>query len=105
VEFQGEAWKGAHREVELQERLQRDVKLIKILREGEMVHLSKARDGPSLAVNQLKAERGQDLKASRYGYNQKKNQDSNPNLRGFIKGLKSKRRWRLLGFCLVFKRR
>ena len=42
MEFQGEAWKGAHREVELQGRLQQNVNQVKVLREGEMVHSGKA---------------------------------------------------------------
>jgi len=39
--------KGTRRKVKLQGRLQRDVNRVKVLREGERVHLIKARDGPS----------------------------------------------------------
>ena len=53
----------------------------------------------AMAVNQPKApERGQELKASQYGYNQGKYSKIS---RCFTKGLKSKSMWGLLGFCLI----
>jgi len=60
VEFQIYAWKGAHREVELEGKLQRDVNQVKVLREGERVHLDKARDGASRGGKSAKGpgERG-----------------------------------------------
>ena len=66
--------------MELQGRLQRDVNRIKVLREGEMVHLGKPRDGLSHGGKSAKGrgERGQELKASRHDYNQEKNQDIYP---------------------------
>ena len=43
-------------------------------------------------------------KASRYDYNQGRNQGTIPKFsRCFAKSLKIKSRWRLLGFCLVFQ--
>ena len=65
--------------MELQGRLQRDVNRVKVLREGEIVHLGKARHGPSHGSKSAKSpgERGQELKTSRHGYNQGKNQSSN----------------------------
>jgi len=58
----------------------------------------------AMAVNQPKAPgRGQELKASRHGYNQGKNQYINPKSQVvLLKGLKNKSTWRLLGFCLIF---
>jgi len=70
--------------MELQRRLQRDVHQVKVLKEGERVHLGKARDVPSHGGKSAKGpEEGQELKALRYGYNQGKNQDSNSNLKVF----------------------
>ena len=45
------------------------------VREGEMVHSGKTRDGPNHDGKSAKGpgERGQELKGSRYGYNQGKN--------------------------------
>ena len=71
--------------MELQGRLQRDVNWVKVLREGERVHLGNSRDGQSHGGKSAKGpgERGQELKASRHGNIQGKNQDSNPNLKAF----------------------
>ena len=69
------------------------------------MHLGKAQDGPNYSGESAKGpgERGQ-VKASRYDYNQEKNQGIISNFpRCFAKGLKSKSRWRLLEICLVFK--
>ena len=62
-------WKGAHREIELQGRLQREMNRVKVLWEGERVHSSKARDGPSYVskITNGPGERGQEIKASRHG--------------------------------------
>ena len=61
--------------MELQGKLQRDVNQVKMLQEEERVYSSKARDGASHDGKSAKGfrERGQELKTSRYGYNQKKN--------------------------------
>jgi len=57
---------------------------VKVLREGERVHSDKARDGLSHGGKSAKdsGER-QELKASRHGYNQGKNEGSNLNLKVF----------------------
>ena len=54
--------------------------------EGERVHSSKARDGPSHSGKSAKdhQEKGQELKDSQYGYNQRKNQGSNPKSQGVL---------------------
>ena len=46
-----------------------------MLQEGEMMHSGKARDDPKYGGKSTKGpeERGPELKASRYGYNQEKN--------------------------------
>jgi len=51
-----------------------------------MVHSSKAREGPSHDGEIAKGpgERGQVLKALRYGYSQVKNQVSNPKSQGVL---------------------
>ena len=52
---------------------------VKVLQEGEMVHLGKAWESPSHSGKFAKehGESGQELKVLWYGYNQGKNQDSN----------------------------
>ena len=62
--------------MELQGRLQRDVNRVKVLWERERVHLGKSLDDPSHGDKSAKGpgEREQELKASRHGYNQGKNQ-------------------------------
>jgi len=66
---------GAYYEVEFQRRLQNDMNRVKMLREGEMVHSGKAQDDLSHggSFTKVPRERGQELKASRYNYNQGKN--------------------------------
>ena len=56
---------------------------VKVLQEGEKVHLGKARDCPRHGSKSAKGpvERGQELKTSQHGYNKEKNQGSNPNLK------------------------
>jgi len=56
------------------------VNRVKVLREEERVHSGKARDGPSHDGKSAKGlgEMGQELKVSRHGYNQGKNQGINP---------------------------
>ena len=84
MKFQGYVWKGAHHEVKLQERLRRDVNRVKVLQEGERVHSDEACDNLSHGGKSAKGleERGQELKSSWYGYNQEKNQSSNPKSQG-----------------------
>jgi len=66
--------------VELQRRPRRDVNRVKVLQEGERMHSSETRNGPSHGGKSAKGlrEREQELRASRYGYTQGKNQGSNP---------------------------
>ena len=61
--------------MELEGRLQWDMNRVKVLQEGEMVYSSEAQDGPRHGDKLAKGfrERGQELKVSRYGYNQGKN--------------------------------
>jgi len=56
------------------------VNRIKVLQKGEKVHSGEARDGPSHGGKSAKGprDRGHELNTSRYGYNQEKNQDSDP---------------------------
>ena len=74
--------KEAHLEVELQRKLAMSLSAAGRLKKecirvwSEMAH--------GMAVNNQKApRRGTRVKTSRYGYNQEKNQDSNPNLNVF----------------------
>jgi len=54
--------------------LQQDVNRIKVLQEGEMVHLDKARDDSSHDDKSAKSpkKRRQELKVSRYDYNKER---------------------------------
>jgi len=93
--------------VKLQGRLQRDVNWVKVSQEGERMHSGKARKGPSYGSKSAKGlgEREQELKASRYDYTKERIKVVIQISKCFTVGLKSKSTWRLLGFCLVFKRR
>ena len=64
--------------MELKGRLQRDVNQVKVLWEGERAHSGKALDGPNHSGKSAKGPgEGQELTASRHGYNQGKNQSIN----------------------------
>ena len=92
--------------MELKGKLQRDMNRVKVLKEGEMMHLGKARDGSSHGGKLASPQgEGQELNASWHNYNQRKIKIVIQISRCFTKGLKSKSKWRLLGFCLIFKRR
>ena len=59
---------------------------VKVLWERRKVYSSKARDGPSHGGETAKGpgERGKELKAWRYNYNQEKNQGSYPKSQGVL---------------------